>query len=161
MRNIERLIPDNEGNHLVVALDFYDEEYKIKTLCLPEEFSDIEIADISIGKLNLEMPLGMHAFSEMVEWLIFQFDNHQNAIFTFIWSIDPMENNHKGLPPEEYRWRLFDLLYRRAIYVRNGFEIEIQDVIIGPDDFKSGARAFYRSKHAPMIHLIAAQLRDK
>ncbi len=49
MRNIERLIADNEGNHLVVALDFYDEEYKIKTLCLPEEFSENQAQGLFIG----------------------------------------------------------------------------------------------------------------
>lgn len=41
MEREETLISDNEGNHLLVALDFYDEDYKFAVLNIPSEFADI------------------------------------------------------------------------------------------------------------------------
>lgn len=159
MESLEIVIPDNEGNHLVVALDFYDERYEISTLHIPAEYSDIEIADISISKLDLDTPISIRAFDELSRWLIRQFDLHDNAVFTFICSIDPLETNHSILP-EEYRWRLFDKLYRRAC-VNYGLRVNVQDVVIGPDGFRSGARAFYRDRQSPIIHLVVDHLKEK
>lgn len=53
MDSLENLISDNEGNHLLVALDFYDDEYKMRYLHIPEEFAEVEVADISIEKIFL------------------------------------------------------------------------------------------------------------
>lgn len=38
MESVETLIPDNEGNHLVVALNFYEDSQKADTFQLPREF---------------------------------------------------------------------------------------------------------------------------
>lgn len=57
MESIETLIPDNEGNHLVVVLNFYDDSQKTDTFLIPPEFAQLEIADIAIEKLNLDQPL--------------------------------------------------------------------------------------------------------
>ena len=51
METVETLIPDNEGNHLVVVLSFYEEDQKNDTFKIPTEFANLEIADISIEKL--------------------------------------------------------------------------------------------------------------
>ena len=61
MESVDTLIPDNEGNHLVVVLTFYDEYQKANTFQIPPEFTKLEIADIAIEKLNLEQPLGQGA----------------------------------------------------------------------------------------------------
>lgn len=65
MESVETLIPDNEGNHLVVVLNFYDEEQKADTFQIPSEFADVDIADIEIEKLCLDQPLGLSAFNKM------------------------------------------------------------------------------------------------
>lgn len=46
MESIETLIPDNEGNHLVVILYFYDDRDKADTFQIPSEFMGLSIADI-------------------------------------------------------------------------------------------------------------------
>lgn len=51
METIETLIQDNEGNHLVVVLYFYDDNDKIGTFQIPQEFTGLDIADININKL--------------------------------------------------------------------------------------------------------------
>ncbi|MDE5788348.1 MAG: hypothetical protein K2H79_07400 [Bacteroidaceae bacterium] len=56
METIETLIPDNEGNHLVVVLYFYDDEDKEASFHIPSDFTNIEIVDINIRKLDLEHP---------------------------------------------------------------------------------------------------------
>lgn len=48
MESVETLIPDNEGNHLVVVLNFYDDSQKTDTFLIPPEFAQLEIADIAI-----------------------------------------------------------------------------------------------------------------
>ena len=50
MESIETIIPDNEGNHLVIVLSFYDDNDKTGTFQIPQEFVELDIADISIDK---------------------------------------------------------------------------------------------------------------
>ncbi len=115
MDSIEILIPDNEGNHLVVALSFYDNSIKSETFQIPEEFEGIDIADISISKLDIDKPLSIRAFFQMCEWLISQFTTFPNAVFSFICSTDPLDTNHPDISSEQYRWNLFEFFYRRNI----------------------------------------------
>ena len=79
MDSLENLISDNEGNHLLVALDFYDEEYKMRYLQIPAEFAEVEVADISIEKNDLDSPLSYRAFSRLICWLLHQFDAHPDC----------------------------------------------------------------------------------
>lgn len=81
MESIETLIPDNEGNHLVVVLNFYDDSQKTDTFLIPPEFAQLEIADIAIEKLNLDQPLRLRAFHRMYQWLTEQFILFPNAVF--------------------------------------------------------------------------------
>lgn len=161
MESIENIFSDNKGNQLMVALYFYDKDEKINTLNIPEEYADIEIADINIEKVELGEPLHYGAFVAMNKWLFKQFELHSDAIFSFICSLDELDTNHKNIPPEQYRWRLFDALYHRFIKYNPNIDIHIQDVIFGPDDFLSYTRTFYRSKHAPIIHIVGSYLKEK
>lgn len=157
---IEELIPDNEGNYLLVALDFYDLYYKLNVLRIPEEFSDIEIADISINKIDLDAPLHHRALFKMCDWLLSQF-NRIDGVFTFICSIDDLKTNHGDVLPQEYRWRLFNLLYLRAKSQSNFSSICIRDLEIGPEGYRTYARAFYGQSKLPIVNLITFNLLDK
>lgn len=161
MKSIEQIISDNKGNQLMVALNFYDYNEKIDILHIPEEYASIEIVDINIEKVELETPLHYGAFVAMNRWLFEQFKLHPDAVFSFICSLDELDNNHKGMPPEKYRWNLFDALYQRFIKYNQNEDLHIQDVIFGPDGYLSYTRTFYRSKHSPIIHIVGAYLREK
>ena len=161
MGNTENIFSDNRGNQLMVALYFYDKYEKINTLKIPEEYADIEIADISIEKIELDKPLHYGAFAAMNRWLFEQFELHPNAIFSFICSLDALDTNHQNMPPEQYRWRLFDALYNRFIKYNQYANIHTQDVIFGPDDYLAYTRTFYRSQHAPIIYIVGSYLKDK
>ena len=65
MESIETIIPDNEGNHLVIVLSFYDDNDKTGTFQIPQEFVELDIADISIDKLHIDLPLNLSAFFKM------------------------------------------------------------------------------------------------
>lgn len=158
MESIERTFSDNEGNHLLVALCFCDDDYKRDTLHVPEEFLDIEIVDIETTKAYVDKPIHYGVFFKMSSWLIEQFDVHRDAIFTFICSIDELETNHPGDLPQTYRWNLFDRLYQRYSEKAG---VNVQDVVIGPEGFRSFGRAFYRDCHAPIIHIVTAYLQEK
>ena len=160
MHREETLISDNEGNYIVVALDFYSRDYKIDILSIPEEYSHIDIVDINIRKLLLNMPLGYAAMAKMIKWLSSRFYDN-NAIFTFICSLDPLQSRHNSIAPELYRWKWFDLLYQRACQAGMTDGISVQDVIFGPDGYKSYSRAFYSGSQAPIVHLLASHLRSK
>lgn len=161
MDSIEILIPDKEGNHLVVALSFYDDTAKTGTFQIPEEFESLDIADISINKLYLDKPLHLRAFFKMCEWLIEQFLIFPNAVFSFICSTDPLDTNHSDISSEQYRWNLFDYFYQRNISKLHDMEIESKDIIVGPEGYQTFARLFYRRSHAPIIHLVIAHLHSK
>lgn len=99
MESVETLILDNEGNHLVVVLNFYEDSQKADTFRIPPEFKELEIADIAIEKLYLDQPLGLRAFYRMCQWLIEQLLQFPNAVFSFICSTDPLKINHKSIAP--------------------------------------------------------------
>lgn len=161
MESVEILIPDNEGNHLVVVLNFYEDNQKTCTFQIPPEFTELEIADIAIEKLDLYQPLGLRAFYKMCQWLIEQFVHFPNAVFSFICSTDPLDTNHRSLAPEQYRWNLFEYFYQHNIDKLKELSIESKDIIVGPDGYQSFARVFYRTSHAPIIHLVVAHLENK
>lgn len=161
METVETLIPDNEGNHLVVVLNFYEDSQKIDTFRIPPEFTELEIADISIEKLYLDQPLGLRAFYGMCQWLVEQFLQFPKAVFSFICSTDPLETNHSSISPEQYRWNLFEYFYQHNIDRLKEIGIESKDIIVGPDGYQSFARVFYRVSHAPIIHLVIAHLENK
>ena len=161
MESVETLIPDNEGNHLVVVLSFYEDNQKIDTFQIPSEFSNLEIADIAIEKLYIDAPLGIRAFNQMCWWLIEQFIQFPNAIFSFICSTDPLKTNHKKISPELYRWSLFEFYYKRNLDKMNELGIESKSIAVGPDGHQTFARVFYRTSHAPIIHLVITHLDNK
>lgn len=161
MESVETLIPDNEGNHLVVVLNFYADSQKTDTFQIPSELTELEIADIAIEKLYLDRALGLRAFYKMCQWLIEQFVQFPNAVFSFICSTDPLETNHRSIAPELYRWNLFEYFYQHNIDRLNKLGIESKDIIVGPEGYQSFSRVFYRTSHAPVIHLVTAHLENK
>lgn len=161
MDSIEILIPDNEGNHLVVVLSFYDDNDKTGTFQIPAEFAELDIADISINKLNLNRPLGLPALFRMCQWLIDQFLMFPNAVFTFICSTDLLDTHHPDIASEQYRWTLFEHLYQRNAPKLRTLGILSKDIIVGPDGYQTYAKVFYRVGHAPIIHLVIDHLNSK
>ncbi|MBD5246796.1 MAG: hypothetical protein HDS54_01345 [Barnesiella sp.] len=161
MESVETLISDNEGNHLVVVLNFYEDNQKTDTFQIPPEFAELEIADIAIEKLYIDQPLGLRAFNRMCQWLVEQFVQFPNAVFSFICSTDSLETNHSDISPEQYRWNLFEYFYQHNIDRLKKLGIESKDIIVGPDGYQSFARVFYRTSHAPVIHLVIANLKNK
>ena len=158
METINNIFSDKEGNHLLVALCFCDEGYKRDTLHIPDEYSDIKVIDISITKAYVEKPIHFSVFFRMSSWLLQEFEKHDDTVYTFICSTEELDTNHPFFLPQEFRWELFDKLYRRQ---SGTAQINIQDVVVGPEGYQSLARAFYRDKHAPIINLIAAYLQEK
>lgn len=142
----------------MVTLYFYDDYDKRTTFCIPEEFAAIDIIDINIAKVFLDKPIGPSAFFRMSSWLLQQFDKHEDAVFTFICSTEELDTNHPDKLPQDYRWELFNRLYAR---IAESVNINVQDVVVGPDGFQSFGRAFYRDKHAPIIHFVASYLKGK
>lgn len=161
MESVETLIPDNKGNHLVVALHFYDETIKLDSFEIPLEFSDLDIADISINKLDPDRPLGLSAFNGLCSWLIGQFLIFPNSVFSFICSTNPLDTNHEDLSSEEYRWALFESLLKRNKRKLDDLEIISRDIIVEVGEFRTYARVFYRGEHAPIIHLVTDHLTQK
>ena len=161
METVETLIPDNEGNHLVVALYFYDNQDKVSTFHIPDEYLELDIIDINIRKLDLNKPLGTGALFKMCQWLIDQLSVYPNAVFSFICSTEDLNTNHDHLQPEMYRWKLFECLYIRNLPKLSNLNINSREIIVGPDGFQTNARVFYRNDHAPIIHIVEAHLKEK
>lgn len=161
MEIVETLIPDNEGNHLVVVLYFYDDSDKTATFQIPYEFTTLDIADININKLDLNKALNVRAFFDMCNWLLEQLLLYPNAVFSFICSTDSLDTRHTNIPPEQYRWNLFEKLYQRNHNKLLDLGIQSKNIIVGPDGYQTYARVFYRDKHAPIIHLVTAHLNNK
>lgn len=163
METIEKIFSDNTGNHLLVALYLYDTEYKQDTLYIPAEYDYIEVIDINIEKVILDKPIHPAVFFKMSTWLLQQFREHKDSILSFICSIEELPTNHPEDLPQLYRWNLFDRLYQRLVG-RDPMKfqnINVQDVIVGPEGYQSYGRIFYRDGHAPIINIVISHLRDK
>lgn len=161
MESIETLIPDNEGNHLVVVLNFYEDCQKTNTFQIPAEFSTLEIADITIEKIFIGQPIGLRVFHKMCHWLVEQFLQFPNAVFTFICSTDSLKTNHENITPAQYRWKLFEYFFHKNTNKLQQKGVEAKSLIVGPEGYQSFARVFYRTPHAPIIHLVVSHLEDK
>lgn len=161
MDTIETLIPDNKGNHLVVVLYFYDEIDKRHTFLIPEEYQNLEIADINIRKLDLEKPLGVKSLFKLCDWLIDQFMMFPNAIFSFICSMEDLVLRHSAITPEEYRWKLFEALYHRSLKRLQSLDINSISIIVGPEGYQADARIFYRPRHSSIVHIVESHLKNK
>lgn len=159
METIETLIPDNGGNHLVVVLYFYEDIDKANTFLIPQEFINLDIADININKLDQNKPLKVRAFFKMCHWLSQQFMLYPNSVFSFICSTDPLQTHHPDIKPEQYRWNLFESLYFR--YHKNLEHSGIRSKISGPAGYQTYARVFFRDKHAPIIHFVTDHICSK
>lgn len=158
MESIEKTFSDKGGNHLLVALYFYDSDYKQKALNIPEEYSNVNIIDIDITKAFVDMPINPIVFFQMSDWLLKQFEQMEDTIFTFICSTGELDTHHPEMLPQKYRWDLFDRLYQRK---KGHNYIRIQDVIVGPEGYQSYGRAFYHETQSPIIHIISAYLQEK
>ncbi|MDE5750327.1 MAG: hypothetical protein K2H87_06130 [Duncaniella sp.] len=161
MESIETLIPDDEGNYLVVVLYFYDERDKSHTFQIPEELSELEIADININKLDIDRPLHFRAFYRMCRWLIEQFMLFPNAVFSYICSTDTLETRHGDIEPERFRWQLFETLFGRYSNHLSDLSILNKELMVGPEGFQTYAKVFYRSKHSPVINIVISHLTNK
>ena len=158
MLSIEHKFSDKEGNHLLVALCFCDDDYKQGVLRIPEEYTEVEVVDISITKAYVEKPVHHSVFFRMSSWLIREFDKRENAVFTFICSTDGLHTNPPHILPQDFRWELFDKLYRRRSDIPH---VRVKDIVVGPEGYQAMGRAFFRDRHAPLINIIAAGLREK
>lgn len=160
MESIEKhlLVPQKGSNHLSVAFCYCDDDYKRDTLYIPEEYADIEIIDINIEKVIDGKPVHHSTLFRMSSWLLQQFEEHDNAVFTFICSTDDLFTNHPDILPQTYRWNLFDRLFKRKV---SKSEISILDVVVGPDGYQSRGRAFYRENHAPIVHIVASYIQNQ
>lgn len=158
MESIEKTFSDKGGNHLLVALYFYDKEYKQDVLHIPKEYSDIKIIDIDITKAYIDLPINPTVFFQMSDWLLQLFEDMDDTVFTFICSTADIDTHHHHLLPQTYRWNLFNKLYLRKKPTK---DIKIQDVIVGPEGYQTYGRAFYHEKQSPIIHIIASYLEEK
>ncbi|MDE5875886.1 MAG: hypothetical protein K2H47_00035 [Muribaculaceae bacterium] len=127
-------------------------------MCIPEEYSDTKIIDISITKVYVDKPIHYSVFFRMSSWLLKEFEEQEDVIFTFICSTEELNTNHPDILPQEFRWKLFDKLYQRQV---NTLQLRVQDIVVGPEGYQSLSRAFYRDKHAPIINIIVAYLQEK
>lgn len=158
MESIEKPFSDKGGNHLLVALYFYDADYKLNILNIPEEYSTIKIVDINITKAYVDLPINPIAFFKMSDWLLCLFKEMEDTVFSFICSTEDLDTHHTHLHPQTYRWELFDRLYQRKNIHK---EIKVQDIIIGPEGYQTYGRAFYHENQSPIIHLIVSYLEEK
>ena len=157
--SIKTTFSDNEGNHLLVALDFYTDYYKQQTLHIPEEYCYIEIAEISITKFDVDKPIHPAVFFKMSTWLLSQFQDLHNVVFTYICSTDELTTNHAHHNSQTYRMNLFDSLLQRKCLPNT---IKYQDVVIEMDgENETYGRAFYTDMQAPIIYIICDYLCGK
>ena len=158
MEIVETLIPDNEGNHLVVALNFCDDTVQEGLTQIPSEFGNFVIADISIKKLFEDRPLNPFALYKMCNWILEQLVTYSNAIFWFICSTGELKNNHPYMTSAQYRWNLFDYFYRRNSDKLKELGIESNKIIVGTGHNETFIRVFYRMCHAPVIHIVTSNI---
>lgn len=161
MESVETLIPDNKGNHLVVALNFCDDNIQDALTQVPQEFCNFVTADISIRKLFEDKPLNPSALYKMCDWIIEQSCTYTNAIFWFICSTKELKTNHSQITPAEYRWNLFEYFYQKNLLKLKALGIESQGLTVGSGAKTSFIRIFYRMQHAPIIHIVIANINAK
>lgn len=77
MESVEKEFYDNEGNYLLVALYFFDDDYKRNALEVPDGYADTDIIDISITKAYVDKPIHYSVFFKMSSWLLYEFETRE------------------------------------------------------------------------------------
>ena len=86
---------------------------------------------------------------------------YPHSIFSFICSLEPLTTHHNQLSSEQYRWSLFEILFKRNISRLEKLGIHSKKIIVGKDDYQTDARVFYRDKHAPIVHIVESHIKEK
>lgn len=140
----------------MVALTFYDTDYKERILEIPQEYSHIKVVDIALEKAFKDRPIHFHVFLKLSYWLLKVFEE-DDMILTYICSTAELTNIYE-YTPQLYRKKLFDKLLERVQRFR---KVETIEVTIGTGEFATYGRVFYKLEHQPIIYLITSRLLNK
>ncbi|MDE6449433.1 MAG: hypothetical protein K2L41_05055 [Muribaculaceae bacterium] len=163
MELLEFKIPDNKGNHLLVALNFYDSDQKNNIFKIPRKWSSVEIIEINITKEHVNKPIDVHVFFKLCRELLCIFNQHENAIMFYEVSFDELLLNqrHSYLTPSDYRKKFFDTLKLWVEKQGCGNNVLIIDTEVGPDGFVNHVRIFFRKKHLELVEQVTPYISGK
>lgn len=157
-------IKNSEGDHIMVALSYYDAETVSIITTDPRSLSLI-FYDVTLIRKSGDGYIGRKMLNAITFTLARFMEENQDAVLCFYCDADTdVLRNHSGMYPQEYRSRLFSRMFES--YIKTHPHINLMNRCVAIDDqFNPANRRFAhficRSEHEKAVDSIGQILMYK
>ena len=159
MENFVKIFKSSKGDAYNITLS---EDYSVLSSQIKEALGDIRIVGIELRRLAGRHATGQEvlvAFEETIADFFFQ---NENVIICYYCDfINPIPHTKKNkMPSQEYRSRLFDLMFQRYAKQHRIHDVRLSVVEITGINETYYFHVIYRESHSVLAALIGSDLRE-
>lgn len=146
------------GNFYSIRLSSYDDSYFSNDV--HKRISGIEIVNIDLSRVRGAQPTTVRELMKITSSIAHVFLEHDNVVICYYCDfLGPIPHTSKKITCQEYRNRLFHLLFNR--YIREHGIKDVSERIItihGVEDYF--VHIIYRKQHEKYVNLIASSIHE-
>lgn len=147
-----------------VQIERFEADYLSPELQAYLSEQHIEISDITLERLEGADTTDVKILQQIASSIADVFFENDNLIFYYycddLNALPKLSEPHQGVRPQEYRSKLFSLLFDR--YVQSHHVTGINNLLLkfGEGQFESFVHIIYRNEHAAVIQAIKDDLNE-
>jgi hypothetical protein len=146
------------GNAYSIRLSSYDDSYFSNDV--HKQISGIEIVNIDLSRVRGNKPTSIRELMKITSSIAHVFLEQDNVVICYYCDfLGPIPHTNKTLTCQDYRNRLFNLLFNRYIKEHNIDNISERIITIhGVEDYF--VHIIYRQQHEKYVNLIAHSIHE-
>lgn len=154
-------IHNAKGDHLRVALSYYDSETVSMISDDPLTLS-LTFYDVTLIRLSGNQNVGYNTLAAVSETLARFMEDNETAVLCFYCDdMTDVDRHHSDITPQEYRSRLFSRMFDQYVKNHGVSHIVNQCVKIVVDGVPRFAHFICRREYRPAVELIGRVLMNK
>lgn len=146
------------GNSYSIRLSSYDDSYFSNEIS--SRISDLEIVNIDLSRVKGNSVTSVRELLRITEFIANVFLKENNMVFCYYCDfMGPIPHTNKRITCQDYRNRLFSLLFRRYIKEHDIKDIAEKVITIhGAEDYF--VHIIYRQTHKKHVNLLANNIHE-
>lgn len=146
------------GNSYSIRLSSYDDSYFSNEIS--SRISDLEIVNIDLSRVKGNSVTSVRELLRITEFIANVFLKENNMVFCYYCDfMGPIPHTNKRITCQDYRNRLFSLLFRRYIKEHDIKDIAEKVITIhGAEDYF--VHIIYRQSHEKHVNLLANNIHE-
>lgn len=154
-------IHNEKGDHVRVALSYYDSE-SIKVFTTDPYVLSLMIYDVSLLRLSGANCVGFSVLSKVSDILGRFIEENDDAVLCFYCDdLTDIERNHNSITPQEYRSKLFSVMFDKYVRNRNITGIINKSMRFETEGQPKFVHFICRNEHCKAIEALAEVLVNK